>query len=99
MLSLRSLLVAIILAATVLFVVGIVIERSDSDHAEAASAYVHAEQIPAAAEAVFVVREVFHQIDESKTDLVAIAGLVAGLHFAASGVAALMGREAARQAA
>ncbi len=43
---------------------------------------------------VLDVREVFHQHDESNTGLAVLAGVIAGLHFAAAGVAALMARSA-----
>jgi Flp pilus assembly protein TadB len=42
------------------------------------------------------VREVFHQVDESKTGLALLAGFVALLHFGAGAVAGAMGRDAKR---
>jgi hypothetical protein len=41
------------------------------------------------------VREVVHQLDESKGGLALLAGVVAVCHLAAAAVAALMGRSAA----
>jgi hypothetical protein len=45
--------------------------------------------------AAFDVRELFHQLDESKTDLAVVAGAVAALHLAAACVAFAMQRRTA----
>jgi hypothetical protein len=45
------------------------------------------------------VREVFHQSEESRTGLVILAAVIAGLHFGAAAVAGMMGRRAARSSA
>jgi len=38
------------------------------------------------------VREVFHQVDESRTDLTVLAGAIAGLHLAAAALTAMLAR-------
>ena len=165
MLNIRSLLVALIVASTALFVVGVSIERSDSHHddepdaghvgteeGESSEAHedgsesyetthdedsedetvlgVDLESTPfivlaalvslalalgvwmrpdsaallgivalvMLAFAVFDLAEVGHQIEESEVGLVLIAGLVAGLHLAASAVAFAMRRRLAAPA-
>ena len=44
--------------------------------------------------AVFDVREVFHQIDESRTNLTVIAAIVAALHLTVVGGALILARRA-----
>jgi hypothetical protein len=46
--------------------------------------------------AIFDVREVFHQIDESRTNLIVIAAIVAALHAAVASGAAVLARRTAR---
>src|ERR687886_172458 len=108
----RRALVVLIAAATAALVVGVALERDARTHealrtsGEAAAVWRGAAArllavvaLVMAAFAALDVREVVHQIDESRTGLTLLALLVAALHLAAAALAARAAVSARRAAA